>query len=204
MGQTKLATLTDKEESRFLLDGVWDEKLRNEVLEAGNWNFATRTSKLEFESSVTPSFGFQRAFTKPTDWRRTITIASDEYFRVPLTELGYVDEQGFFFADIDVIYIRYVSNDTSYGYDLSLWPATFTKYVEAYFGFQALAPKFLQDADEVAKKEDEVDKRLTAAQSKDALNEGVKFPPESSWARARRGRRGRSRFDLGSRSNLTG
>lgn len=203
VGQSRLATLTDSGENRRLLDDAWDENFRDEVLESGNWNFATRASKIEYDASIEPDFGFPRAFVKPTDWLRTTTVASDGFFTNPLVDREYNDEQGYIFASIDSIYLKYVSNDTSYGYDLSLWPPSFVSYAEAYFGLQ-IAPKLVQDKDTQDKIAETVERLHTISLSKDALNEGVKFPPESGWASARRGRGRSGRNDLGSRSNLTG
>lgn len=201
LGQTKLASLTEDVEKRHNLDTVWDENARDNCLETGNWNFATRTQKLEYNSSISPDFGFTRAFTKPTDWLRTVQLASDEYFKVPLTENDYVDEQGYFFAHIDQVYLRFVSNDASYGYDLSLWPQSFIRFFERYMAYE-MAPYLHLNEKAVDRLEKKRDDALMAALSKDALNEGVKFPPQTRWLRRRRGSSNRS--DLGSRSSLTG
>lgn len=200
LGQSKLSALTDAVENRYLLDGVWDENLRDDVLSHGNWNFAIRAIESEYDTSVSsPEFGFQRAFTKPTDWIRTTQLASDEYFVHPLTDLEFYDEQGYWWSDLETLYVRYVSNDTSYGYDLSLWPQSFIRYVEAYFALQ-IAPKVL-DRLGVSDLEKKTHRLLLNALSKDALNEGAKFHPPSGWASARRsGPRG----DLGSRRRLIG
>src|SRR3546814_15137415 len=67
-------------------------------------------------------------------------MASDEYFRCPLTSLGARDEGGFWFSDLATIYVRYVSDDASFGLDMSLWPVNFTRLVEAYLADQT-APR---------------------------------------------------------------
>ena len=191
-------------EKRRLLDDYWDENARDDCLEMGNWNFATRTQKIEFDSSIDPDFGFIRGFNKPSDWLRTIQLASDEFFTSPLTEGSMVDEQSLWFSNLDTIYVRYVSNDDEYGYDLSVWPQAFVRYAEWRMALE-IAPKLLQTPQAVKAVEDQADKHLTLAQSKDALNEGVKFPPETGWVLARRGSRGRGRRnDLGFRSSFTG
>ena len=202
LGQPKLSSLSDTDENRYLLDGVWDENARDYCLEQGNWNFATRTIKLEYDSSVSePDFGFQRAFTKPTDWLKTVQLASDEYFQCPLPDLGYSDEQGYWWSDIDTLYVQYVSNDSSYGNSLSLWPQTFVKYVEAYLAEQA-APRLFQTEEKIGVIRKLTLRRLLDARAKDGLNEGAGIFPSGSWAAARRG--GWGRRDRGSRSRLTG
>lgn len=203
LGQAKLSALTDAIENRYTLDDAYNENAINYCLEQGLWNFAVRTSKGSADSSVTPDFGFQYAFAKPSDWIRTITIASDEFFTSPLTELDYVDEQGFWFSNLETIYIRYVSNDSEYGADLSLWPQTFVRMFETYLAMQ-IAPRLFQDEGKIDALNKLFQRRLVDARSKDALNEGAKFRPAGSWVTARRGYSGFGRADRGSRSRLTG
>lgn len=161
-----------------------------------------RTSQVEYDSSVTaPSFGYQRAFSKPSDWIRTVDLASDEYFRCPMTHLDYADEREYWWSDLETIYVRYISDDSSYGLDYSLWPQSFIRYIEAYLASQ-IAPRVLQGSEQVEKIEKLAMRRLTDARSKDALNEGAKFFPAGSWVSARRGGGGRS--ERGSRNSLTG
>ena len=202
LGQGKLSAIDEGVENRRLLDDIYDDQAIKTVLEMGLWNFAMRTVKVEYDTSIEPDFGLRRAFSKPTDWVRTAEAASDEHFTTPLIDLEFRDEQGYWFADIDSIYVRYVSDDDEYGSDLSLWPLSFVKCFEWFLAWE-LTPRLAENKtsqDEVWKM---LQDQLKNARSKDALNEGVKFPPAGGWASARGGFR-RGRRDLGSRSNLTG
>jgi len=202
LGQANISTLTDAVENRRYLDNAYDDDAIKHCLEQGAWNFAMRTVETNYDSSVSdPGFGFEYAFSKPSDWVRTVELASDEYFLSPLKHHEYVDEQSYWWADHQVMYVRYVSDDASYGSDLSLWPQTFTKYFEAFLAEQ-LAPRIFQNPDAVKKFEDKTKRALVDARSKDAMNEGAKFHPPGTWASARRGRG--ARRDRGSRSSLTG
>jgi|TARA_Y100000310_G_scaffold110283_2_gene108708 hypothetical protein len=199
--QPELSSVDEDKEARHVLDHFYEDKdAREDCLEMGNWNFATRTVKIEYNSDIDPDFGLQRAFTKPSDWVKTTEMASDEYFDFPMTDKQYKDEQGYFFADVDVIYVRYVSDDSSYGKDFSLWPKSFEALVEHYLAWK-IAPRINSKKTVAIKKEFE-DARKNA-RSKDALQEGVKFPPQTGWQAARR-RGGRSGRDIGSRHSLTG
>ena len=194
--QSILSDVEEANEARRVLDLFYQDKdARKECLEMGNWNFATRTVKITFNSDIDPDFGLQRAFTKPTDWARTTEISSDEYFYTPMTDRQYKDEQGYFFADIDEIYVRYVSDDESYGFDFSLWPSSFESMVEAYLAWK-IAPRLNSKLTVQMKRKFEDERKN--ARSKDALQEGVKFPPETGRQSARRSRRG-TRRDRGSR-----
>ncbi len=198
LGERQLSSITESREPRRVLDMVWDTGALDFVLEQGLWNFAMRSIELEYSPSVTPQFGYSRAFDKPTDWIRTAAMCQDEYFREPLN--SYNDEAGFFFADLDTIYVRYVSNDTSYGADYSLWPQSFTKYAAAYIAYAA-APRLTQaesKRDDIAK---EMKRCLVEARSKDAMNDPTAIPPRGSWTRARGGR---GRGDRGNRGGLIG
>lgn len=199
LGERKV-TLTENREPRYKLDDVWDNDFVDRVLEMGLWKFAKRVVELESSPSVTPSFGFQYAFDHPTDFIRTIALADDEYFDHPLTR--YENEASWWFADVDKIYVAYVSNDSQWGNDFSLWPGTFTKMVEHYMAME-VAPRLtgIKISDEVLEKKFERWKRK--AKATDAMEAPAKFPPKGGWARSRQGfRSGQS--DRGNRSQLIG
>lgn len=131
VGERDLTGLTVVEETRYLLDHVWNNGGVDSCLEEGQWEFAMRTVRIDYDPGITPDYGYNRAFDKPSDWILTSAVCSDEFFRVPV--LRYVDEAGFWYSDLDSLYVRYVSNDASYGGDLSLWPKSFTEFVAAHF-----------------------------------------------------------------------
>ena len=197
LGQTKLASLTENIESRYLLDDVWSGGGIRRCLEAGQWRFATRTVQIEYDASIEPDFGYQYAFVKPPDWVRTVALSADEYFTNPLNQ--YRDEAGYWFADFQPLYVGFVSDDASFGSDLSLWPESFTEYVESYFGLQ-IAPNFTGAVGRIDALEKKSKKLLSAAQSNDAMNGPSPTMPRGSWSRSRFGN---SRIDK-ARSSLTG
>ncbi len=185
LGQSKLSSLTEDVEPRYVLDDIWSDGARDACLEAGYWNFAIRTVEASYNTGVEPDFGFQRAFDKPTDWLRTVSLASDDRFYCLLTDRSYKDEADYWFCDNDTLYIRYVSNDTSYGYDYGKWPQSFVKFVEAHLANEARY-RILQANVKRTEIEKAYNKAKKDALSKDAMNEGVKFMPENGWAGARR------------------
>ena len=200
LGQSALSSLTDAVENRRLLDAAYDEDAIDFTLEQGNWNFAIRTIESNYDSSVSdPGFGFSRAFAKPSDWRKTVRLASDEYFKAPMTHEQYNDESSYWWCDLDVIYVQYVSSDSSYGADLSLWSQSFVKYFQAHLAEQ-IAPVIFQSSDDLKKIASWTQQALNMARSNDAQNEGAKFHPPGAWANARRRQRG----DRGSRNQFTG
>jgi len=199
--ERKLDAITDDAEVRYLLDEVWDrgKGAVSYCLEQGLWNFAKRAVQIDKDSSVTPSFGFNNAFSIPTDYIRLDQLSASEYFSQPL--MLYELEGAYIYCDVDPIYMRYVSDDTSWGNDMSLWPDTFTMWVGYYLASQ-VGPSLLNDA-QFEKLEARVKKVLNDARSKDASAEPVRFPPLSSWASSRSGRYS-GRRDRGRRSALIG
>ena len=182
LGERKLSGLSENREARHLLDDVWDDGAVDDCLQAGQWKFAMRTRMLDYSPSVQPDFGYQRAFDKPTDLIRIAAVCCDEYFNVPL--VNYSDEAGYWFSDLDTIYVKYVSNDASYGGDYSLWPPNFTKFVQAYMANEIVTG--LTNAQ--AKKEDtrrEAAETLAASLATDAQAGPPEFAPRGSWVLAR-------------------
>ena len=197
-----LASLTVNEEARHALDEVWNDGGVRHCLEQAQWKFAMRGSEFTYDPAITPDWGYRRAFEKPSDWIATSAVCTDEYFNSPLTQ--YADEAGYWFADMDTLYIKYVSDGANYGADLSKWPYTFTEYVKHFFA-RKVAPRLpgaKVTAEAILKLED---KALTLAKNKDAMAGPTTFPARGSWVQARFGRGAPNRRDGGGRSgNLIG
>lgn len=200
LGERKLASLTEDRPVRHRLDLLWADGVRDECLSAGLWNFAMRTVQADSDDDIDIDFGLQYGFEKPADWVRTAAVCSDEYFTTPL--LHYADEAGFWYADIDPIYVKYISNDSSYGLDYSKWTGRFTRYVECHMA--ALNARLhTQDEEKAERLEKRMKRLLKEAKSLDAMNEAAAFPPQGSWARSRRARFGIN-SDRGKTNTLTG
>ena len=199
-GETTIASLTEDREPRRLLDEVWDDGGVQACLEAGQWNFATRTTRFDNDATITPDFGYRYAFEKPDDWVSTMQLAADEYFNVPL--LQFLDEQGFWYADETFIYVSYVSNHADWGNNLADWPQLFSTFVAAYFA-ESIVRKLTSDDERVLEVRDRLKQAKLEAKNHDAMGDPTRFPPTGSWVRSRYGRRG-TRNDRGSRGSLIG
>lgn len=181
-GERALSSLTENREPRRLLDQVWDTGGVEKCLEQGQWKFAMRTSMRDYDPSVTPTFGYARAFDKPTDWVVTSAVCSDAYFRAPL--LHYSDEAGYWYADLDTIYVRYVSSDSEYGLNLGRWPGSFEDFVASFFALRIVAK--LSSSDTEIKKLMALHRDLKKiALSRDAMADPTKILPPGSWNKAR-------------------
>lgn len=187
VGEGALSSLSEARGPRYLLDAVWDEDPIKYCLEQGQWQFATRTVKLLASTDVEPDFGYQCAFEKPTDYCRTTGISESEFFHEPMTR--YSDEAGFWFADMDTIYVKYVSDDAEYGRSYALWSQSFGMYVSAFMAGQ-IAHRITGSKTTREDMEKVMEKLLSSAQGKDGLNRPTTFPSRGSLVAARHGRSG--------------
>jgi hypothetical protein len=196
IGERKLASLDEAREPRRVLDDWYDVR---SFLEAGLWRFARRTVRLEYSPSVEPDFGYRRAFDQPSDFVRTAMVCIDEYFKMPLEE--YSVEAGYWFADQDVIYVSYISDDPAYGADLSLWTQAFEEWVGAWLASK-ICLRITGDENKTKSVIIQEERLLKSARARDSMEEPTKMPPHGTWVGARSGRFGRR--DGGNRNRLTG
>lgn len=199
LGHRILSDTGENVEAGRLLNSVYNQVV-NEALSRGSWNFAMETVQLDADTGVTPNFGFTEVFAKPLDWLRTMGVSSDEYMTFPL--LQYFDDSNFWSADNTPIFVRYVSNDTGLGFELTRWPAAFTRYIELELAMR-VGFRITQSEEMLAIIADKRKKARTNALSQDAMNEAQpKFTPPGSWTRSRGGRTARG--DRGNRGQLIG
>ena len=198
IGDKRLVSLTENRDARRALDDVYDNVLAL-CLEAGFWQFAKRTGKFAADTTVTVNFGKDYIIAKPSDWVRTIKMSLDDRFTDPY--LTATDEVGYWATDDTPLYIMYVSNDSSYGGDLTAWPESYVYFVQLSLA-RRVANRITQDKSLTF---DALDRDLKMAKMHalniSAMREGVQFAPEGNWTSARRSGRSRER---GNRSSLTG
>jgi hypothetical protein len=189
LGERPLASVTEDRKPRRLLDVVWDNGGINNCLQRGYWNFALRVASISYAPSITPSFGYSYAITKPSDWVRTYALSASEYFEPPF--LDHEDQAGYWWCDLQEVYVKYVSNGSAYGGDYSKWPDNFERFVECWFASQ-ICLGLTQSQDRTDALEKRCKALLSDAKTTDATDEPTRFPTQGSWASSRRGS-GRSR-----------
>lgn len=194
-GERFLASLSENREPRRLLDNIWNNDGVIGCLEQGQWFFAMRTVQIDFDPDVEPPFGYNRAFNKPDDWISTTAVCSDEYFREPLTR--YTDEAGYWYSDLDTIYIRYVSSDPQFGLNLAIWPRSFSEFVAAHFAAKC-GFKLASSDTRFKTMIDLREHLLKVAKNKCAMALPTSFPATGNWAKSRN--RGGGRRDGGNSS----
>lgn len=187
IGERQIYSLTENREARRALDDIWWRGGVNTCLAAGLWNFAGRGVQLDYNPDFSPQWGFQCAFNHPADWVRWMKICVDPYYEVPL--LQATDESGYLFCDLQRIWVKYVSKDPNWGMNMAVWPDSFQRYVEAYFG-AAIARRVTGSLQKEQDAQAERDRLLKVAKSTDAMNDVTALLPAGNWRQARHGRRG--------------
>jgi hypothetical protein len=189
LGDGQIVSLTEANPKRHALDKVWDKSV-NLLLEKAFWNFAIRTVEISPDTDYDPLFGYAYSFRKPDDWVRTNSISDDPYFTRGYEE--YHDEGDYWFAAIDRLYIRYVSDDPLYGWNEGRWREGFCHALEALLAFRCGLPI----SNDKGNRNDLwtlYEKLVKDAKILDAVDEAVVHQPP--------GRLVSSRFRSGSRMN---
>jgi hypothetical protein len=186
LGQPLLLSLNENNPAIEHLDTAYNEAVRF-CLENGQWNFAMRTVKLDYNVSVTPSFGYQKFFQKPADYIKLIGIWYDEDLKQGLAENYDEDNMGWY-TDYETIYVKYVSNHANYGLNFSTWTSAFTDYVQKYLAFLTALP-ITQSPQAKSQLFALVKEARLNSQNLDNWNKPTKRIPQGSWASARTGGR---------------
>lgn len=186
LGERRLASLTEARKPRRVLDDIWgsDNNAVRYILERGEWNFAIKAAESVYTPSVEPDFGFQRAHTKPDDFVRLAAISDEAYFVNSLGAHQYSDEVGYWFTDLDTLFVKYVSDASDYGLDSAAWPEAFRNALEAYLAERA-APAITNSEQRKQSAMQDRKEALVEAKSGDAMNEGYKLLRGGTWSRAR-------------------
>lgn len=181
IGDIKLSSLSDNTEAQYVIDDIFLDCCYY-CLEAGYWNFAMRASELDDDPSVEPQFNYQFAFRRPDDWLRTAAVFGDSYERNSVQD--YAFEQGYWYAQITPLYVRYVSKDDAYGMNLGKWTQHFQKFIEAH-----IASEICTRLSQSTSKQEELykleEKRKRDAMNKNAMENPVRYPELGQWAKSR-------------------
>lgn len=181
----------DVQSAKEILDDITYNAVLAYCLEQGQWNFATR--RLSISSTTTPTFGYSFQFTKPTDWVRTTMLSPTGDFAFPLED--YVDmtasSVGVWQANVNPIFVAYVSDDTNFGMNIALWPESYTRFVELELAWR-IAPRTELNGVQLVALEEKLKRAKSGAMGKDAMNEAAPQRPQP-------GRFVRSRFGMSGR-----
>jgi hypothetical protein len=118
-----------------------------------------------------------------SDFIRTYRQSAYPQLDPPLFDI--VDEPNYWFANCDPLYVKYVSNSSAYGKDLSIWPETFADYVALRLALKTCKRITGKEPSEELIRAEK--KARMDARAKDAMNEPIGFPPVGTWVRSRGG-----------------
>lgn len=182
IGDLRLASLTEDVEARYVLEDAWDGVVEFMFTE-GLWNFATVTQAITADLGTPPIPGWDYTFDKPVGWLRTIAVSITSQFS---EEALYRDEGGRLYANVDTLYIRFISNAKAVDDQISNWPPSFANAVSAYLAKECAGRLSGSDS----KAEDMAVNykiALASAKNKDAMDQAHVYLRPGNWIRAMRG-----------------
>jgi hypothetical protein len=191
LGGSTIASLIEDHPSRHALDEAW-QTTGDLLLSKGLWNFAIRNVELSNDEDVEALFGYDKAYSKPDDWVRTVSISDDATFRAGPAD--YEDEGSYWYTDADPLYVRYISDDEQYGWNVGAWRQPFADAFSAYLAFTCGLP-ISNDKGNRNDLNGLYKTLLADAKTLDAVDERVQFKPPGRLTRSRFGSRDRSRGD---------
>jgi len=182
LGVDAIASISDDSIRKNKLDLSRDAKLVESVLEDTAWGFGSQSAQIFFDPGTEPDWGYTFAAAKPADLHRLDGIYADEFFQQPIRE--YIDEDGFFFTNYQVIYIEYTS--TTFLTDPSVWPAYFARMIAGRLATDAgpAIKKHHPEAD-VENAIAQYQNRRSEAKSTDAIQKPPKVLSQGRWASTR-------------------
>ena len=162
--------------------------LRQHLL-AHPWNFSTLRVQLA-QLSTAPAFGYDNAYTMPSDWIYTVQVSGDD------EGLGIVEyreeqqgSQNVILSNEDEIYLLYSRDEE----DPNLWSPNFRRAMATALA-RDLAIDIAGSNALHARMEIRARRALSKAQSTDAITDFPRSRPRGSWANSRSGLRSRRGF----------
>lgn len=181
--ERELSALTDNIQARRYLDSAWNNDLLKSILEDQDWNCFKKFVQSDYNTAITPDFGYKRAHDLPTDFGRIAGVYSDELGRFPMRE--HHVEEGVIYTELDVFYLDYVPDADSVLERISSWPGYFARNVAGQLAVQVAGPLNASvDRREIVF---EASERRLQAESNDAQMAPSKMKPPGSWTVARGG-----------------
>lgn len=170
----RLSATSDDIPARYLLDDAITD-VKEVVLEKGQWNFASRSTSVA--GSASSNRGFSYRFTKPTDFVRLIAISESSSYYPPAEK--YDEDATYWYSNATTIYITYVSDDASYGGDLTKWPESYADVVAACLAVE-IGPTLTKSEAIIKRCEAIYEQALQFALAKDAINRTVRVLSSST------------------------
>lgn len=181
MKANRITSLTDGSNNANAANDVFTE-VREDLLRAHNWNFATKRQKLAKKTNV-PVSEFDNAYAVPSDWLRTVSVHdNDASAGTVLWREEEQDDVGVILSSADELWMRYVYRLTD--------PNRMAADFRTAFAY-ALALAIPGVSNLSAAREERLEKRaagrLRRAKHSDALGSVPEKRPVGSWVTSRGG-----------------
>lgn len=171
LGASTIMSLSDGSKNANLCNAQY-ERLRDDLLRAHGWNFATLRRTLA-QLTEPPEFGFQHAYQLPSDWLRTVSVHDNS---AGAGAVRYRIEGRKLLSDAPRIYLRYVRQAT----DPNEMDAAFREAL-AWKIAADLAIPIVQSSTTREQMESGFRSALVKARAVDAVEDFPEEPPESFW-----------------------
>ena len=182
LGGTPLNSLTEDRNAKNWRDRAWDDGIVDYCLEQSQWNWATRTQQITASTTTIPAFGPTYAFELPNDFQGINSIWVDPNFNSPV--IFYNLEAGVLYCEFDTIYLKFISNASTYGGNLASWPESFSKYVQARLALES-EPNVTNSPAVFNKIKGEEIRTLKVAKNNDMRNKPRQRVNPGNWVKAR-------------------
>jgi len=180
LGLDTIITVDDDSDRRFKLSQALSAGIVADLLEDTGWLFAYTTTKISYDTAIEPSYGYARAFNKPTDFLRLDGIYQDEYLKNPLRL--YHEEGDNWYSEYDTIYINYASSN--HVTDTSGWNSYFKRLVAARMALDA-GPSLRAEGADVDNAKEQYADRKAEAKANNAVAKPPKIFAQGSWVGGR-------------------
>lgn len=180
IGATRITSLTDGSTNANAANDIYTE-LRDDLLRANPWNFATKRVKLA-QSSTVPVFEFDYGLPLPSDWLRTVSVHHNDAGRGTLLyRMEQVNGQNAIVTSSNEVWLRYIARVT----DPNLMTADFRNALAFVIGRDLAVDLASSNTleDQMARK---ADRAIARARSTDAMGSFPERRPRGSWASSRR------------------
>ena len=166
VGAQRITALTDANEAARVLNDIYD-LIRDEVLTAHPWNFASKRASLVAEDDA-PEFDYDTAYALPTDCLRVI--------RMEETDADFKIEAGLLLTDESTANILYIAKIT----DESKFSPFFVTTLAVRLASEIAYP-LTNDQNLAVKKYEEYERKIKMAKSIDGQEGSVETIEDSSW-----------------------
>jgi hypothetical protein len=182
LGQRPLLSLNDQRPEQRSIDRVYDSAVRY-MIESALWKFASQSVQLFPAPGVWARGGLNYSYQLPEDYVRIIRISDNNRFRPTLVD--FCIENGFIFCDCVPLYLQYVSNDIHHGYNLGIWPASFSDALVDELAVRTAPGLTGAGVPKLEELKKDAKRSFYISKARDAFNQPEGWPPPGRLVRAR-------------------